>query len=97
MEDAQPLQLVDGRLALDGRLHDGDRTLRVRPDGVAGDLAFIIGAIILYVLNNLTGVAGQREKVPFPVFARASFGVFGANIPAVLRAIVAVFWYGIQT
>ena len=59
--------------------------------------AFIIGAIILYVLNNLTGVAGQREKVPFPVFARASFGVFGANIPAVLRAVVAVFWYGIQT
>lgn len=60
-------------------------------------IAFIAGAIILYGLNNLTGVAGQREKVPFPVFARASFGVFGANIPAVLRAIVAVFWYGIQT
>ena len=60
-------------------------------------IAFIAGAIILYGLNNLTGVAGQREKVPFPVFARASFGVFGANIPAILRAIVAVFWYGIQT
>lgn len=59
--------------------------------------AFIIGAIILYFINNLTGVAGQREKVPFPVFARAAFGVFGANIPAVLRAVVAVFWYGIQT
>src|SRR5699024_6592871 len=31
-------------------------------------IAFIAGAIILYGLNNLTGVAGQREKVPFPVF-----------------------------
>lgn len=60
-------------------------------------IAFIAGAIILYWANNLTGVAGQREKVPFPVFARAAFGVFGANIPAILRAIVAVFWYGIQT
>ena len=33
----------------------------------------------------------------FPVFARASFGIYGANIPAILRAIVAVAWYGIQT
>ncbi len=60
-------------------------------------IAFILGAVILYYLNNLTGVAGQRERVPFPVFARAAFGVFGANIPAILRAVVAVFWYGIQT
>lgn len=60
-------------------------------------LAFVLGACILYYLNNLTGVAGQREKVPFPVFVRSSFGVFGANIPAILRATVAVFWYGIQT
>lgn len=35
--------------------------------------------------------------VPFPVFARATFGVFGANIPALLRGLVAIFWYGIQT
>src|SRR5690606_17265247 len=35
-------------------------------------IAFIAGAIILYWANNLTGVAGQREKVPFPVFARAA-------------------------
>lgn len=59
--------------------------------------AFVIGVVVLYLVNNLTGVAGQREKVPFPVFARGAFGVFGANIPAIIRAIVAVFWYGIQT
>lgn len=68
--------------------------------GLAGwevAIAFIVGVVILYFANNLSGVAGQREKVPFPVFARASFGVRGANIPALLRGIVGVFWYGVQT
>ncbi|MFC3209216.1 NCS1 family nucleobase:cation symporter-1 [Aquamicrobium soli] len=60
-------------------------------------VAFALGIVVLYFTNNLSGVAGQRAKVPFPVFARASFGVNGANIPAILRAIVAVAWYGIQT
>ena len=60
-------------------------------------LAFSIGIVILYFVNNLSGVAGQRVKVPFPVFARASFGVYGANIPALLRAVVAIAGYGIQT
>lgn len=60
-------------------------------------LAFLLGVIVLNVINNISGVAGQRAKVPFPVLARASFGVFGANIPALLRAVVAVCWYGIQT
>src|SRR5690625_2056611 len=68
--------------------------------GIAGwqvMLAFVIGVLILWWANNLSGVAGHREKVPWPVFARASFGVFGANIPALMRAIVATAWYGIQT
>ncbi|HEY5223887.1 MAG TPA: NCS1 family nucleobase:cation symporter-1 [Microbacteriaceae bacterium] len=56
-----------------------------------------LGIVIIYFMSNLMGVAGQKVGVPFPVFARASFGVFGANIPALLRAIVAIFWYGIQT
>lgn len=60
-------------------------------------IAFVIGVVVLYFANNLSGIAGQREKVPFPVFARASFGIRGANIPAVLRGIVGVFWYGVQT
>ena len=60
-------------------------------------LGLIIGVVIIYFFSNLMGVAGQRVGVPFPVFARISFGVYGANIPALLRAIVAVAWYGIQT
>ncbi|MEJ7770173.1 MAG: NCS1 family nucleobase:cation symporter-1, partial [Chitinophagaceae bacterium] len=38
-----------------------------------------------------------KYGIPFPVFARASFGVKGANIPAMLRAVVACGWFGIQT
>jgi NCS1 family nucleobase:cation symporter-1 len=45
----------------------------------------------------LNGHAGAKYGIPFPVFARASFGVIGANIPAILRAIVACGWFGIQT
>jgi len=45
----------------------------------------------------LNGRAGAKYGIPFPVFARASFGVKGANIPALLRAIVACGWFGIQT
>jgi NCS1 family nucleobase:cation symporter-1 len=60
-------------------------------------LGLSIGLVIIYVFSNLMGVAGQRVGVPFPVFARISFGVYGANVPAILRAIVAVAWYGIQT
>jgi NCS1 family nucleobase:cation symporter-1 len=45
----------------------------------------------------LNGHAGAKYGIPFPVFARASFGTKGANIPAMLRAIVACGWFGIQT
>jgi nucleobase:cation symporter-1, NCS1 family len=46
---------------------------------------------------TLVGLAGARTGVPYPVLARASFGVWGANFPAMVRAIVACFWYGAQT
>jgi NCS1 family nucleobase:cation symporter-1 len=45
----------------------------------------------------LNAHAGTKYGIPFPVFVRASFGVKGANIPAVLRALVACGWFGIQT
>jgi NCS1 family nucleobase:cation symporter-1 len=45
----------------------------------------------------LNGHAGAMYGIPFPVFARASFGLKGANVPAVLRALVACGWFGIQT
>ncbi len=60
-------------------------------------LAIGIGSLIIYFLMNMVGVAGVRTGVPFPVLARASFGIWGANFPAIVRAIVACFWYGAQT
>src|ERR1700733_5739712 len=44
----------------------------------------------------LNSQPGARSGVPFPVLARASFGVLGANVAAVLRALVACGWFGIQ-
>ena len=46
---------------------------------------------------NLIGYAGEKTGVPYPVLARASFGVWGANLAALVRAVVACFWYGAQT
>jgi nucleobase:cation symporter-1, NCS1 family len=60
-------------------------------------LALIVGITVVYFLMNLSGIAGQRHGIPYPVLARLSFGLFGANIPALIRAIIAIFWYGIQT
>jgi len=45
----------------------------------------------------LNAHAGTKYGIPFPVFVRASFGPIGANIPAILRAIVACGWFGIQS
>ncbi|MFH8568683.1 NCS1 family nucleobase:cation symporter-1 [Streptomyces sp. NPDC017993] len=60
-------------------------------------LALLVGISIVYWLMNRMGHAGHRTGVPYPVLARAGWGVYGANIPALLRAIMAVAWYGIQT
>jgi nucleobase:cation symporter-1, NCS1 family len=60
-------------------------------------VALVVGIVIVFFLMNLTGFAGQRTGAPFPVIARISFGVFGANLPALIRAIIAIAWYGIQT
>jgi len=60
-------------------------------------LTIFLGNTIVLVPMILNGHAGARYGIPFPVFARASFGVKGANIPAILRAIVACGWFGIQT
>ena len=60
-------------------------------------LAIGIGSIVIFALMNMVGYAGVRTGVPYPVLARASFGIWGANLPALVRAIVACFWYGAQT
>jgi NCS1 family nucleobase:cation symporter-1 len=56
-----------------------------------------VGNTIVLVPILLNSHPGTKYGIPFPVFARASYGVFGANIPAIMRAIVACGWFGIQT
>lgn len=59
--------------------------------------ALLVGIFVVYFLMNLTGIAGMRHGIPYPVLQRIGWGVFGANVPALIRAVVAIFWYGIQT
>ncbi len=60
-------------------------------------MTMFLGNLIVLVPMILNGHAGAKYGIPFPVFVRASFGTKGANIPAILRAIVACGWFGIQT
>ena len=55
-----------------------------------------LASLILYAALTLNGHAGSKYGIPFPVLARTSFGVHGANIPALLRGVVAIVWLGIQ-
>jgi NCS1 family nucleobase:cation symporter-1 len=58
---------------------------------------FLLGNTIVLIPMILNGRAGAKYGIPFPVLARASFGTRGANLPAILRALVACGWFGIQT
>jgi NCS1 family nucleobase:cation symporter-1 len=60
-------------------------------------LTILLGNTVVLAPMLLNGHAGAKYGIPFPVFARASFGVRGANVPALLRAIIACGWFGIQT
>jgi len=57
----------------------------------------LLGNLIVLVPMLLNAHAGTKYGIPFPVFIRAPFGVRGANVPAILRAIVACGWFGIQS
>lgn len=57
----------------------------------------LLGNLLVLVPMLLNAHAGAKYGIPFPVLVRASFGVRGANIPAVLRALVACGWFGIQS
>src|SRR5271163_2672734 len=56
-----------------------------------------LGNVLVLIPMLLNAHAGAEYGIPFPVFARSAFGVLGANLPAVLRALVACGWFGIQT
>jgi NCS1 family nucleobase:cation symporter-1 len=60
-------------------------------------LTIMLGNLIVLVPMILIAHAGTRFGIPFPVLARASFGVMGSNVPALLRGLVACGWFGIQT
>jgi len=60
-------------------------------------LTVFVGNSIVLVPMLLNSHPGARYGIPFPVLARASFGVLGANVAAVLRGLVACGWFGIQT
>src|SRR5437762_7477348 len=60
-------------------------------------LTIFLGNLIVVIPMILNAHAGTKYGIPFPVFCRASFGTRGANIPALMRALVACGWFGIQT
>jgi NCS1 family nucleobase:cation symporter-1 len=60
-------------------------------------MTIILGNVIVLIPMVLNAHAGTKYGIPFPVLARASFGTLGSNIPALLRALVACGWFGIQT
>ncbi len=56
-----------------------------------------LGNVLVLVPMLLNAHAGAKYGIPFPVFARSAFGVLGSNVAAILRALVACGWFGIQT
>jgi nucleobase:cation symporter-1, NCS1 family len=60
-------------------------------------MTIILGNVIVLIPMVLNAHAGTKYGIPFPVLARSSFGTLGSNVPALLRALVACGWFGIQT
>src|SRR3984957_9120220 len=60
-------------------------------------ICLLVGIQIVNLFCNLIAKPSQAAGVPYPVVCRATFGVRGANIPALIRGLIAVAWYGVQT
>nr|WP_179947948.1 NCS1 family nucleobase:cation symporter-1 [Thiomonas intermedia] len=60
-------------------------------------VCLLVGIVIVQILANLVAKPSQVCGVPYAVISRASFGVLGANIPAIIRGLIAFAWFGIQT
>ncbi|TWP33232.1 NCS1 family nucleobase:cation symporter-1 [Leekyejoonella antrihumi] len=60
-------------------------------------VGILLASVVVYLGCRLSGPIGAATGVPFPVVSRLSWGVFGAIVPALIRAFAAIFWYGIQT
>ena len=59
-------------------------------------ITILLGNLIVLIPILLNSHPGTKYGIPFPVFARASYGTYGSNLPALMRAIVACGWFGIQ-
>jgi NCS1 family nucleobase:cation symporter-1 len=59
-------------------------------------LTILLGNIIVLGPILLNSHPGTKYGIPFPVFARAAYGTYGSNLPAIMRALVACGWFGIQ-
>ncbi len=60
-------------------------------------ISMLVGILAVYVLMNLIGRPSLRYGIPYPVVARISFGVMGANLAAIVRGVIGIVWYGVQT
>ncbi|MDR7302543.1 NCS1 family nucleobase:cation symporter-1 [Haloactinomyces albus] len=60
-------------------------------------LTFALGGLMILLLLNLSGYAGYKTGVPFPVMSRIAFGIRGGQISSLVRGCVAIAWFGIQT
>ena len=59
-------------------------------------LTITLGNVVVLLPMVLNAHAGTKYGIPFPVYCRPAFGILGANVPAILRALVACGWFGIQ-
>jgi len=60
-------------------------------------LTILVANLVVLIPLTLNAFPGTKYGIPFPVLLRSSFGVFGSNIPCIIRAMVACGWFGIQT
>src|SRR5216117_4278262 len=60
-------------------------------------ITILLGNVIVLIPILLNSHPGTKYGIPFPVFARAAYGTLGSNLPALMRALVACGWFGIQS
>ncbi len=60
-------------------------------------IGILIATVIIFGACCISGFMGYETGAPYPVVSRVTWGVWGANFPAMVRGIVAIAWYGIQT
>src|ERR1700761_8165856 len=58
-------------------------------------ISMLVGITAVYFLMNLIGRPSLKYGIPYPVVARISFGVMGANLAASVRGVVGIVWYGV--